>query len=261
MDHKTPETDKIPGVSYVWTEDGIELSVIDVTHAAFAEKAGGDTLAALSKEFLDLQGKHPFIRRLLSKRSIVLRAMTSASGTFLAGMATYVGKLGPAALGRGYSGFVDRKVAAGIGSVSFRLRLRDMADRMAEELAPRLAARQGRPLRLLNIGGGPAMDSLNALILIRKSAPESLGGRRIFIRVLDVDTAGPAFGSRATEALCGENAPLHGVSVSFDRVEYDWTRPSDLHQAVGKIGEDDVAIGSTEGGCSNTDRMRRSPAT
>ena len=177
-----------------------------------------------------------------------MRAMTPASGTFLGGMTTYVAKLGPDILGRSYSGFIDRKVAAGLGSVSFRLRLRDIADRLAEELIPRLAARQGRSLRMLSIGGGPAMDSLNALILVRKSAPESLDGRRVFIRVLDVDKDGPAFGSRATEALRGGNAPLYGVSISFDRLEYDWTRPSDLHSAVGKIDEDDVVIGSTEGG-------------
>jgi hypothetical protein len=163
-------------------------------------------------------------------------------------MTTYISKLSPGVLGKGYAGAVDRRVAAAIGSVAFRIRLQDMARLLADELVPMLAARKGLPIRMLNIGGGPAMDSLNALILVRKEQPELLAGRRIVITVLDVDKAGPSFGSRAVNALCSENAPLQGLDIVFEHLTYDWNRPSALRDVLDRLGPDDVAVGSSEGG-------------
>jgi hypothetical protein len=101
---------------------------------------------------------------------------------------------------------------------------------------------------MLNIGGGPAMDSLNALILIRKEQPELLATRRIGISVLDLDKAGPGFGSRAVSALCAEDAPLHGLDVTLEHIAYDWNHASKLEEFLSRFGPDDAAIGSSEGG-------------
>jgi hypothetical protein len=242
------EKNKKPGVCYALTADGIELPVIDITHPAFAEKASQPELAALAEDFLHFQKFPAFFRRFFSRRSIVMRGMEAASGAFLGGMTTYLGKLGPDMLGKGYTGLIDRKVAGGIGSVSFRLRLQDMVRLLADELAPVLATKKGRAMHMLNIGGGPAMDSLNALILLQKEHPEWLSGRRISIHVLDLVEAGPAFGARAVTALLAEGAPLHGLEITLEHVVYDWSHVADLEKIVGGINAADVLIGSSEGG-------------
>jgi len=101
-----------------------------------------------------------------------------------------------------------------------------MARLMAGALAPALSADTRRPLHLMNIAGGPAIDSLNTLIVLRKESPGILAARQVFINVLDVDDAGPAFGKAALAALSVEGAPLHGVRVVFRHAHYDWSKPA-----------------------------------
>jgi len=242
------EKNKKSGVCYGMTDDGIELPVIDVTNPIFIENTSQEDLAALSDDFLHFQKSPAFFRRFFNQRSIAMRGLESASGKFLGGMTTYVAKLGPDILGKGYAGLIDRKVAGGVGSVSFRIRLQDMAHLIADELAPMLAAREGCSIHLLNIGGGPAMDSLNALILIQKGHPDWLGGRRICIHVLDLDGAGPSFGSRAMTSLLAEGAPLQGLDITLTHVTYDWARVFELQKTLTGIDTDDAVIGSSEGG-------------
>jgi hypothetical protein len=242
------EKNKKSGVGYAFTDDGIELPVMDITHPAFVETAGPAELDALAKDFLEFQKSPAFFRRFFSQRSIAMRGLGSAAGKFLGGMTTYVAKLKPALLGKGYAGMIDRKVAGGIGSVAFRLRLQDVAHLMAEELAPLIAAGTGRALHLLNIGGGPAMDSLNALILIQKEHPEWLAGRRVTIHVLDLDRAGPSFGARALAALQAPGAPLHGLEIALEHVAYDWADAAELGKLGERLGGETVLLGSSEGG-------------
>lgn len=245
---RLPEKNKQPGVCYAFTDDGTELPVIDITNPAFAEDASPERIASLCASFRHFQKLPVFLRRAFSRNSIAMRGLNDRSATFLGGMTTYVAKLSPGVLGKGYSTSVDRKVAAAIGSVAFRIRLQDMARLMADELVPILTARPGRPVRMLNIGGGPAMDSLNALILLRKEQPEMLTGRRTVITALDVDEAGPSFGMRALSALSRAGAPLQGLDVTFEHLVYDWTHTSELKETLSQLGPDDVAIGSSEGG-------------
>ena len=242
------EKNKQPGVCYALTDDGVELPVMDITHPAFVETASPEQMAALAKDFLEFQKSPAFLRRFFSQHSIAMRGLDSASGKFLEGMTTYVAKLGPGVLGRGYAGIIDRKVAGGIGAVSFRLRLQDMAYLMAEELGPLLAVKKESALHLINIGGGPAMDSLNALRLIQKEHPEWLAGRRIVIHVLDLDHAGPSFGARALAAWLEPGAPLHGLEITFDARVYDWANPAELRKLVDSLGAEGVTLGSSEGG-------------
>ena len=68
----------------------------------------------------------------------------------------------------------------------------------------------------MNIAGGPAMDSLNALIVLRRgNRPGVLDGRRIQIDVLDRDGDGPAFGARALTALRAEGRPCTASTFSY----------------------------------------------
>jgi hypothetical protein len=245
---RIPEKNKKPGVYYAVTDSGVELPVIDVTNPLFVEKIGPEGWDALAEDFLHFQNSPAFFRRFFNRRSIAMRGMESASGKFLGGMTTYVAKLSPGMLGKGYAGFIDRRVAGAIGSTAFRIRLRDMAQVISDELIPMIPAKTGRPVHLLNIGGGPAMDSLNAVIILGKERPGLLAGRRIVVHVLDLDGAGPSFGARALESLLAEGGPLHGLEITLNHVAYDWTHVADLQKTVAAIGSEDVVIGSSEGG-------------
>src|SRR5262249_59657568 len=112
-----------------------------------------------------------------------------------------------------------------------RLRLQAAAGLLAESLVPALAARPG-PLHLLNIGGGPAIDSLNALLLLRRDHPERLAGRPVRIHVLDIDAEGPAFGARALAAVQAPGASLEGLDAGLAHVAYDWNESHRLPAIV-----------------------------
>jgi hypothetical protein len=93
------------------------------------------------------------------------------------------------------------------------------------------------------------MDSLNALILLRRDHPRALAGRRIWIDVLDQDADGPTFGARALAALTAPGGPLAGVDAQLLAVRSNWSdtgRLRDLLRAVRAEGA--VAVGSSEGG-------------
>jgi hypothetical protein len=101
-------------------------------------------------------------------------------------------------------------------------------------------------LQLINIGGGTAIDSLNILILLRRTA-SALLARPITLQVLDRDSAGPEFGRRALEALTNDG-PLRGLDVEFTHVPYDWRDVSTLTE-VGRQASATGAViaASTEG--------------
>jgi hypothetical protein len=171
-----------------------------------------------------------------------------AQGTFLDGMTTYLFKLGPKNLGS-YAVPVDRRILMSLPAISVRLRVRDMARLLADELAPRLLLEPERPLHLLNIAGGPAIDSLNALILLQRERPELLARRQISLAVLDADEDGPAFGQRALSALQAPGAPLSSVSVAFEHAIYDWREPQGLQTSLARAADESALTAvSSEGG-------------
>ena len=250
---RIPEKHKVPGVCYAVTDDGIELPVVDITHKAFCLTVGTEDLAAIAAESihgLEQSMRLPgFVRRLIARRSILMRATMEASGTVLSGMGTYLFKLGPDNLGEGYAGQLDRRIASSITPVCVRLRLQAMARLISDALSPALASSKNEPIHLINIAGGPFMDSLNALILLKKEHPELLAQRRISVHVLDRDQAGPHFGTRALDALLTKGAPLPGLDISMKHVDYDWTTPSSLRAILKLTGiKHAVAVGSSEGG-------------
>jgi hypothetical protein len=257
MNIRIPEKNKKAGVCYAVTRDGLELPVVDVTHPAFVLTVSDETLAELTRVFVrdeERRAKMPaFLQELLFwlvlRGSVLGRGILAADGTFVTGMNTYLMKLGPDNLGAGYAGNIDRRIAAALPPLSVRLRLQDVARLLADGLAPALGSRPGRPLRLLNIAGGPAADSLNALILIRKEHPEWLAGRSVRIEVLDGDDEGPEFGARALATLLSEGASLHGAEIGLEHVPYDWKDVEALRKRLdGADTGDTIIAASSEGG-------------
>lgn len=229
------ERHKQPGVCYAVTDDGLELPVVDVTHPAFACSLSDEKQQTLTRHFLNEQrrfAKLPSwlragLLRFFMRGSRIGQGLRRAEGGFLDGMTTYLFKVGPKNLGS-YAVPVDRRILMSLPAISVRLRLSDMARLLADGLAPRLAANARRPLCLVNIAGGPAMDSLNALLMLAREQPQLLAGRRITLLVLDGDQQGPAFGARALAALQKSSAPLAGLDITFQHADYDWTRAADL---------------------------------
>jgi hypothetical protein len=253
---RCPEFNKKEGVCYAVSNDGVELPIVDVTHPAFELCMTPERQQRLVATFLEQQrrfARRPaWLRSLMSRfalrGSTIAQGLRRAEGTFLDGMTTYLFKLGPRNLGS-YAVAVDRQIASSLPGISVRLRLRDMARLLADALAPRLAGDASRPVHFMNIAGGPALDSLNALILLSREQPASLHGRRVVVRVLDGDTHGPAFGARALAALGESDAPLAGLDVSFHHITYDWRSAGGLAQAVEDARrEGAITIGSSEGG-------------
>jgi hypothetical protein len=226
----------------------MELPVIDITHPAFMLREGSG-IGLTEKGFSALwrlAGKalSPWFR----DRSLLARGMKRADGAYLDGMSTYLMKLGPENLGKGYARALDRRIAASELAISLRLRLRDMASFLADGTAPLLGARPGAPIHLVNIGGGPSMDSLNALILLARGGAPLLPRRRITVHVLDLDPDGPAFGARALAALQSEGGPLSGLDVSFRYEPYDWRDGAKLRGYLESCNrEEAVMTGSSEG--------------
>lgn len=249
-DPAIPEANKQPGVCYAVTNDGIELPVIDVTHPAFSfdatESALADVIANSLRSVQAFRTMSPADIVKLAEHSILLRSGMQAKGGVLGGMATYLNKLGPANLGRGYASDWDRQAAALILPLSMRHRLATMARLLANALLPALAA-HGGPLHLVSIGGGTAIDGLNALILLRK-AEGAVGGRSVVIHVLDPDAAPPAFGARALAALQATDSPLDGLDVALEHVPYDWADQTALATVLQRAGRDDAVLAASSEG-------------
>ncbi len=251
------EANKIPGVHYALTTDGIELPIVDVTHPAFVLTVTDTEQRALVEKFLHEKG--PFaslptflrnwLQRFFLRGSLLADGISQAQDTFMTGMHTYLLKLGPNMLGSAYAKPIDRRIAASLPVWAVRLRMQDVAQLMAEALTPVLVKEPARPLHFLNIAGGPAIDSLNTLILLRKQQAGILAEREISIDVLDLDDVGPAFGTKALEALSEKGGSLHGIRVTLQHVLYDWTKPADLKPVLTEAqARRALVICSSEGG-------------
>ncbi|HMB25104.1 MAG: hypothetical protein ACM33V_04185 [Chloroflexota bacterium] len=257
MQPKVPEKNKKAGVCYAVTDDGIELPVIDVTHPAFALQLSDSELDQfLQKQLQEMKEQQrvpAFLQRLflrlMQRRSILMRGIAGSAGTFMSGLNTYLLKLGPDNLSDSYASDIDRRIAASLPALSARLRLQDIARFLAEGIIPALQANAKAAIHLLNIGGGPAIDSMNALILLQKEEPELLSGRRVIIHSLDLDDVGPRFGDRALHSLMEGGGPLHGLDIDFHHVKYDWSDASTLRRLVNSFDSSNgiIVSASSEG--------------
>jgi hypothetical protein len=166
----------------------------------------------------------------------------------LSGISTYLLKLGPDNLGSD-ADFIDRSIAGSFPALTARIRLQDMARLLADGLVISLAVKPHRPVRLINIAGGPAAESWNALICLCREHSSLLTRREIVIAVLDIDEEGPAFGARALAALRGPGAPLAGIEIAFRYIRYDWAEALRLPDGLRDLRPSDAACAiSSEGG-------------
>jgi hypothetical protein len=237
------------------TRDGISLPVIDVTDPRFEvaddPASLGRLLEAATAEEESRRWVPRFIMKMLiralTKKSLLARALLGSDGEFLPGLPTYIMKLGPVHLPPPYDGPQDKKFAASPHLTLLRLRTQQTAKLIADGLVEDLTGGDA-PLHLINIAGGPAVDSLNAVILLRRARPDLLR-RRIVIDVFDIDSDGPFFGANALTAMMAPGAPLAGLDIAFVHRSYDWNDTALLTQhlaGLAKAGA--IAAASSEGG-------------
>jgi hypothetical protein len=227
------------GVVMARTREGHDLPVIDVTDPRFAVPEDPAAARALYDAFIDGERSRSriprFIMRMLlrsaARKSRLVRAMVDSRAGYLDGITTYVMKLGAEHLVPPYDSPMDRRVAVSPHVPLMRLRMQQIARLLADGLVEPLAGAAGAPLHLINIGGGPALDSVNALILLC-GARADLMRRRVVIHVLDSSTDGPFFGANALAALRADGRPLHGLDAAWQRHDYDWNAPAPLADLV-----------------------------
>lgn len=251
------EKRKIPGVSYAFTKDGIELPVLDISNPLFISSIDEVKLERMiweiapeAKKRAESFNKIPaFIKRFLSKRSFIMAGMMemTSGSEYLSGLSTMMMKLGPGFIGKGRGKFLDRLGSGAVGAVMIRMRTRDTSRFLASSIISSLKASPGKDLCLINIGGGTATDSLNALILIHKSEPELISEIKIELNILDVDDYGPYFACRCAEALISETGVLNGIKLSCRHNSYNWRDVSGLGELL-KRRTEWVSIFSSEGG-------------
>jgi hypothetical protein len=250
--------DSIPkdDLVYAQTRDGRALPVIDVTNPRFAVPDDPqnlhDLLEASAQEEIKRRRVPKFIMRWLlksaAKRSLLVRAIFSSDAAFLDGLSTYVMKLGADNLPPPYTDPVDRRAAGSPNLTLLRLRTQQTARLLADALVSEVGATVSAPLHLVNIAGGPAIDSLNTLILLSRTRPDLLR-RPIAVHVLDSDDAGPFFGANALTAMRAEGRPLHGLDIAFEHRHYDWNEQASLAALTGALAATGAIVAaSSEGG-------------
>jgi hypothetical protein len=246
-------------VLYAKTDEGVGLPVIDVTNPAFAVSASDAELAAMAEQYVreaTEQREIPVALREALRNSLLGRGLLAATGTFLDGMSTYLLKLGPENLGEAATP-IDLRIAASFPAFTARIRLADMARLLADGLALDGTAPSRRKILLVNIGGGPASDSWNALLVLNSRLrgelhavqAERVAGLGVVIAVMDLDSRGPAFGARAIDALRATAAPLNGLDVRLRHFRYEWSEADRLRDFLKELRASEASCGiSSEGG-------------
>ena len=229
----------LPALAMATTREGHALPVIDLTDPRFAVPEDSAASRALYDAFVEGERQRDRIPRFImqmmlrsaARKSRLVRTLFTGDASYLDGMTTYVMKLGADQLVPPYDSPMDRRLAASPHVPLMRLRMQLIARLLADGLVGHLAGAAGAPLHLINIGGGPALDSVNALILLRRARAD-LMRRPVVIHVLDSSRDGPFFGANALEALRADGRPLHGLDVAWERHDYDWNAPAPLAKLV-----------------------------
>lgn len=226
-----PETSPIPGLAHAFTDNGIELPVLDITHPQFISSIDEGHLGEVSKasiqkllalgEMSDAQ-KRTYYEQVLKSYIFGHVFVTDPGANFMNGMSTYVYKLGPNLIGGGPDREVDRSLSMEIAGVAIRMRIRDLCRLQAGALIPQLESSPQKNLCFINIAGAAASDSINTLILILKENPTLLRSRKIEINVLDIDTIGPHFALGCIKALKTQAHHFHGLDIAFHHIPHDW---------------------------------------
>jgi hypothetical protein len=244
-----------PGVAMARTRDGHDLPVIDVTDPRFAVPDDPAATRALYDAFIDGERRRhripKFIMRMMlrnaARQSLLVRALFGSDASYLDGITTYLMKLGVDQLVPPYDSPMDRRLAASPHVTLLRLRMQQIAHLLADGLAEHLAHAADAPLHLINIGGGPALDSVNALVLLRRDRAD-LMRRPVVVHVLDSSEDGPFFGANAFEALRADGRPLHGLDAAWQRHDYDWNAPAALADLVRDLAHAGCVVAASSEG-------------
>jgi hypothetical protein len=240
-------------VVFAKTRDGISLPVIDVTRPPYAVPDDPASIAMLREAFtawLRKQQRAPrfvtkLLMRLATRRSRIARILFTSDQAYLDSITTYLLKLRPEHLPPGFNK-LDRRIIDTPHAPLLLLRMQQIAKLMAAAVQEPLARNPAAPLHLINIAGGPALDSINALIFLARQHAELLK-RPIAIDVLDAQDEGPRFGANALAALRAGVGPLHGLDVTFTHRSYDWNDTAALRALLAEI-RGAVTVASSEGG-------------
>jgi hypothetical protein len=247
---------EMPHVAWPFNSDTLDIPIVDITNPHFAldETSSNQTsLQQLYEAEERRQAKTPRLLRTIALRlgarqSRLLHGLVHSATDHLDGLHTYLMKLGAENLPSGFNTPIDRKVAATPHATYMRLRLQQCATLLAESLQNVLQQFPSKPLHLINIAGGPAIDSLNALIVLHRKDPALLR-RAIRLLVLDIDTIGPAFGARAAAVLVHPGNPLSGLDLHYEHQPYDWNDTRSLIERIRQsIASDAILAASAEGG-------------
>ena len=196
------------------TRDGHELPVIDVTDPRFAVPDDSVATRALYDAFIDGERRRhripKFIMRMMLRRaarkSLIVRALFNSDAGYLDGMTTYLMKLGADQMVPPYDSEIDRRLAASPHVTLLRLRMQQIARLLADGLVEHLAGAAGAPLHLINIGGGPALDSVNALVLLCRDHAD-LMRRPVVVHVLRLEPGWTVVRRERARAPCGRTTP------------------------------------------------------
>jgi hypothetical protein len=246
---------KISGVSYAFTDDGIELPVLDITHPLFIS-----TIDEIFFKELCFKAAHKVEQIKNSPFSItkIIAKLLKPKNTYLSGINTLTMKLGPHLLkgrkgglwhkfGRLASKKLFMAMIMAMNAIAMRMRLRDICKYQTEILIPQLRKYPQKSLCFINIAGGAASDTINTLILIQKKEPLLLKERKIEINILDIDTYCPNFARRCIEALQEPNAYFHGLDISFRHIQNNWSNTQKLSDLLSER-KDWIQIYVSEGG-------------
>jgi hypothetical protein len=245
-------------LAYAKTADGLRLPVIDVTHPLFSIPDDPQSLQDLYDEFHREERRRRFVPAFVmrwmievaARKSKLMQTLFRPDLEILDGISTYILKLGPDNLVPPYNSAMDRKLAASPHVTFVRLRTQQTAKLIAEGLGMEfIAGEPGQPvpLHLINIGGGPAMDSLNALILLAHFK-DALCNRQIVVHVLDVDDKGALFGRNALAAMMAPGYPLAGLDIEFRHQAYDWNDPEPLRRLIDSASAGNAIVAASSEG-------------
>jgi hypothetical protein len=248
---------KVTGLSYVFTENGVELPVLDITHPLFISSIDEDKLKEMLKKAEKtaektaekLNNLPAFLMKFLAKRSFTMAELLQHKGdnAFLSGVSTLMLKLGPGLIGKGRKRFLDSLASRGIGGIVLRMRVRDLSKCQAKALIPILRKLPDKNLCMINIAGGAASDTINTLFLILQEDPLLLKNRKIEIYVLDIDSFGPAFAAECISVLKSPAGQFNNLDISFRHIQYDWNNPTLLNKLLSERKEWLITC-SSEGG-------------
>ena len=257
MEKKIFERNKIAGISYAFTENGIELPVLDITHPLFLKSINEEVLDTMIKEIrqkgderADSFSRIPsFIKNFMARRSYIMAGfmLKDTEDTYLSGMSTLMMKFGPGLIGRGGGKFFDRLGSKAFGAILLRMRVRDICKLQADILEAQLMNEKNKNLCFISIAGGAACDSINALITVLKKDPSLLKDREIEINVFDIDRFGPSFAKNCVESLKSPGNYFSGLNISFNHFYYNWNDTAILKDFLVRRKEW-FTIASSEGG-------------